>query len=96
MAPGLLMFAIYVLIPIFESIAISFYDWDGLGEKVFIGLGNYVELMDDDTFYVALKNNVLWLLLYLLAIPAGLPSPSSSTRRLPASGSTSRCSSFPS
>ncbi|WP_377293128.1 carbohydrate ABC transporter permease [Rhizobium sp. SG2393] len=72
MAPGLLMFAIYVLIPIFESIAISFYDWDGLGEKVFIGLGNYVELMDDDTFYVALKNNVLWLLLYLLAIPAGL------------------------
>ncbi|SIR18328.1 carbohydrate ABC transporter membrane protein 1, CUT1 family [Rhizobium sp. RU20A] len=72
MAPGLLMFAIYVLIPIFESIAISFYDWDGLGEKVFIGLSNYVELMDDDTFYVALKNNVLWLVLYLLAIPAGL------------------------
>ncbi|TWF59129.1 carbohydrate ABC transporter permease [Neorhizobium alkalisoli] len=72
LAPGLLMFIIYVLLPIFQSIWISFHDWDGLGEKVWIGLGNYRELLDDDSFYVSLKNNVIWLLLYLLAIPAGL------------------------
>lgn len=72
LAPGMLMFLIYVLIPIFESIWISFHDWDGLGEKVWIGLGNYVELLGDDTFYVALKNNVIWLVFYLLSIPAGL------------------------
>lgn len=72
LAPGLIMFVVYVLIPIFQSIWISFHEWDGLGEKAWIGLGNYVELLDDDTFYVSLKNNVLWLLLYLLSIPAGL------------------------
>ncbi|NTJ43571.1 sugar ABC transporter permease [Agrobacterium larrymoorei] len=72
LAPGMLMFLIYVLIPIFESIWISFHDWDGLGEKVWIGLGNYAELLSDDTFYVALKNNVIWLVFYLLSIPAGL------------------------
>lgn len=72
LAPGAIMFLIYVLIPIVQSIWISFHDWDGLGEKVWIGLGNYVELLDDDTFYTALKNNVLWLVLYLLAIPMGL------------------------
>lgn len=72
LAPGMMMFLIYVLIPIFESIWISFHDWDGLGEKVWIGLGNYVELLGDDTFYVALKNNVIWLVFYLLSIPAGL------------------------
>jgi multiple sugar transport system permease protein len=72
LAPGLLMFIVYVLLPIFQSIWISFHDWDGLGEKVWIGLGNYRELLDDDSFYVSLKNNVIWLLLYLLAIPAGL------------------------
>jgi len=66
------MFALYVIIPIFQSMAISFYDWDGLGEKVWIGTANYVELIDDDAFYTSLKNNLIWLLLYLLAVPAGL------------------------
>ncbi|WP_137129102.1 sugar ABC transporter permease [Rhizobium sp. FY34] len=72
LAPGLLMFVIYVLVPIFQSIWISFHDWDGLGEKVWIGLGNYVELIDDEDFYTSLKNNIIWLVLYLLSIPAGL------------------------
>ncbi|MDP3960368.1 MAG: sugar ABC transporter permease [Pseudorhodobacter sp.] len=72
LAPGMAMFALYVIIPIFQSMAISFYDWDGLGEKVWIGAANYVELIDDDAFYTSLKNNVIWLLLYLLAVPAGL------------------------
>lgn len=72
LAPGMIMFAVYVIIPIFQSMWISFYDWDGLGEKLWIGLDNYRELLDDDAFYTSLKNNVIWLVLYLLAIPAGL------------------------
>jgi multiple sugar transport system permease protein len=72
LAPGLLMFMIYVIIPIFQSMWISFYDWDGLGEARWIGTANYVELVDDDAFYTSLKNNVIWLLLYMLAVPAGL------------------------
>jgi len=72
LAPGLLMFAVYVVIPIFQSMAISFYDWDGLGQAEWIGTANYVELFDDDAFYTSLVNNVLWLGLFLLAVPAGL------------------------
>ena len=72
LAPGLLMFLIYVIVPIFQSMAISFYDWDGLGEAKWIGTENYVELLDDDAFYTSLKNNVIWLVLYMLAVPAGL------------------------
>lgn len=72
LAPGLLMFLIYVLVPIVQSIWISFHEWDGLGKKIWIGLGNYIELLDDDDFYTSLKNNVIWLVLYLLSIPAGL------------------------
>ena len=72
LAPGIAMFAIYVIIPIFQSMSISLYAWDGLGEKEYVGLSNYVELMDDDAFYTSLKNNVIWLLLYFLAIPGGL------------------------
>ena len=70
--PGLIMFSLYVIIPIFQSIWISFYQWDGLGEKIFIGAANYVELFDDEQLYVSLKNNVIWLVLYMLAVPIGL------------------------
>jgi len=72
LAPGILMFLVYVVYPIFGSVQISFHDWDGLGEKTWIGFANYVELMDDRSFYTSLKNNILWLVLYMLAIPAGL------------------------
>jgi len=72
LAPGMFMFAIYVVWPIFESFWLSFYDWDGLGQKVWLGWANYIELFDDDAFYTSLYNNVLWLVLYLLAVPAGL------------------------
>jgi len=72
LAPGMAMFALYVIIPIFQSMALSFYDWDGLGTAEWIGMANYVELIDDDAFYTSLWNNLLWLILYMLALPAGL------------------------
>ncbi|MFM2059192.1 MAG: hypothetical protein RLY71_3577 [Pseudomonadota bacterium] len=70
--PGMLMFGVYVIAPIFQSIAISFYDWDGLGEARWVGIANYVELTDDPDFRTALKNNLIWLAGFLLAVPAGL------------------------
>ena len=66
------MFMMYVIIPIFQSVNISFYEWDGLGEATWVGADNYIELMDDEAFYTSLKNNVIWLVLYMLAIPGGL------------------------
>jgi multiple sugar transport system permease protein len=72
LAPGLIFFTIYVLIPIVRSIWISFFDWDGMGPMTWIGIANYVELIGDESFYTSLKNNLAWLILYLLAIPAGL------------------------
>ena len=72
LAPGVLFFLVYVIIPIFESFGLSFYRWDGLGAPQFIGLENYRELSTDRAFEVSLWNNLKWLLLYLLAIPGGL------------------------
>ncbi len=72
LAPGGLMFLVYVIYPIFDSLWLSLYDWDGLGAKTWLGLANYVELFDDEAFYTSLWNNLLWLILYLLAVPAGL------------------------
>ena len=70
--PGLIMFTVYVIAPIIESIGLSFYSWDGLGKAKYIGLENYVNLFSDEAFYTALKNNIIWLFCYLLSVPAGL------------------------
>ena len=72
LAPGVLFFMLYVIIPIIQSFNISLYQWDGLGEATFVGLRNYEELATDRAFEISLWNNVKWLALYLLAIPAGL------------------------
>jgi multiple sugar transport system permease protein len=73
LAPGVLFFLIYVILPIFQSVWISFHEWDGLSPKwEWIGLQNYIDLFDDDDFYVSLRNNVIWLALYMLAPVIGL------------------------
>jgi multiple sugar transport system permease protein len=72
LAPVVSVFALYVIAPIFQSITISFYDWDGLGDKTFVGFANYVELWTDPDFWVSLKNNLIWFFGFLLSVPAGL------------------------
>jgi multiple sugar transport system permease protein len=72
LAPAILVFAVYVIYPIIDSITLSFYEWDGLGEKTWVGFGNYVELFDSEAFYTSLLNNFRWLVFYMLAPPIGM------------------------
>ncbi|MGI9347997.1 MAG: carbohydrate ABC transporter permease [Gammaproteobacteria bacterium] len=72
MAPALILFAGYVAWPIVQSIWLSFYSWDGLGEKEWVGLANYAEMLEDEQIGIAVVNNIWWLVCYLLAPPLGL------------------------
>ena len=70
--PGLILFSLVILAASFETVWISLHDWDGIGAKTWVGLANYVELADDPQFYVSLKNNIIWLLIFMLAPPIDL------------------------
>lgn len=70
--PGLILFSIYVLYPIVRSFWVSFYEWDGMAEPIFVGWGNYIELFDDEVFWVSVQNNIIWLLLFLTSPAIGL------------------------
>ncbi len=78
LAPAILFFLVYVIFPIFQSLWISLFEWDGLYRPdgtwtgQWVGLDNYAKLWGDPKFWTSLKNNVLWLLLFMLAVPAGL------------------------
>lgn len=64
MAPAMALFFVFVLYSIFYILAASLYDWDGINEAVFVGLGNYIELFTDDrTFGLTLRNSFLWTFL---------------------------------
>lgn len=72
LAPALLLFGAFVLLPIIASIRLGFYDWDGISEARFVGLGNYREMGADPVFWQSLRNNLAWLAGFLLAPLLGL------------------------
>jgi raffinose/stachyose/melibiose transport system permease protein len=72
--PALLLYAIFVIYPISQSIRYSFYDWNGLEPLTdWIGLENYVSAFSDPLFLEALKHNFIIITLsLLLQIPFAL------------------------
>ncbi len=69
--PSFLIYVFFVLWPIFDTLRFSFYDWDGFSTPVFTGLGNYIRLLEDKVFHIALRNNLMFIVFYTL-FPIGL------------------------
>jgi len=70
--PAVAIFGTVIVSSAVQSIWISLYTWDGIGPKVWVGVDNYVELFQDAQFYTSLRNNVIWVLMFLLAPAIGL------------------------
>jgi len=54
--PGFLLYTVFVVYPIFSAVQISFTHWDGIGEQVFVGFANYVELFTNPSLLGQWKN----------------------------------------
>lgn len=74
MLPALLVYAVYTLYPILATFNYSLLDWSGVsGESEFIGVQNYVTLLNDASFWQALQNNLLLVVVSIFfQIPLGL------------------------
>lgn len=60
-AVPLLLFSVFIFSPVLFAIWVSFFDWNLLvPDKLFIGLSNYFELMNDDVFLIAIKNTFVY------------------------------------
>ncbi|HEX8496734.1 MAG TPA: sugar ABC transporter permease [Actinomycetales bacterium] len=60
---GLLLFTV---VPIVGSLVMAFFDWPVFGERTFVGLANFTELMSGDpVFRRVLLNTVLFVVAYL-------------------------------
>lgn len=67
-APGLLVYAAFLLYPLVRSIQISFYDWDGLTLGTWVGLDNYVKVVQDEGLRAAFTH-ALVLMLFFAVVP---------------------------
>ncbi|MBP3673546.1 MAG: sugar ABC transporter permease [Oscillospiraceae bacterium] len=59
MLPFLVFFVGFVLYPMFMCVFTSFFDATMGREDIFIGFQNYVDLFNDEVFWIALKNTML-------------------------------------
>ncbi|WP_227378694.1 carbohydrate ABC transporter permease [Haladaptatus halobius] len=58
--PSLAALALISVVPILRGIALSFYEYGGLQEDVFVGFENYVEVFGLPDFWVVMKNTFVW------------------------------------
>jgi len=73
-APGFIFYCLFVIYPIFSAARISFYRWNGIGEKVFVGFNNYVELFSNPVLFNQLLNALKHsLMLFILTIFIMIP-----------------------
>jgi putative chitobiose transport system permease protein len=62
LAPALILLGIFVFYPIAAVVYYSLTDYDIVRPPVFIGLDNFIRLLDDDTLKLALLHSFLYLL----------------------------------
>ena len=72
--PALLLFTLFVALPMGEAAWYSFYNWNGYGTpETFVGLKNYALLFENRAFRTALTNNLLIILVSLgIQLPLAL------------------------
>ncbi len=60
------LFAGFIGYPIVYTIYLSFFEWNGMAPtKKFVGFANYAYMLGDKYFYIALENNLRWLVVSL-------------------------------
>ena len=71
--PALVVYLVFVMIPVVQSMYISLFDWNGLSaEMEWTGLGNYVSLFTEDLVFRQSLHNSIIATAVLAIIPTGL------------------------
>jgi raffinose/stachyose/melibiose transport system permease protein len=66
LAPALLLYGVFFILPFGRTIFYSLTEWNGVGRWKFVGLANYVRLWSDDVYIAGLGRVGLWAVLALV------------------------------
>lgn len=72
--PVILIMCVFIFYPIIDSFRISTLNWNGISaDTTFIGLDNWIKLIQDKSFWLAFKNNIIIMVCsIIIQIPIGL------------------------
>ena len=63
-APGLLIYVVFMIYPFLNTIYLSFTNWDGItADKDWVGLSNYTRIFGEEVALKAFVNNIIWVIL---------------------------------
>lgn len=82
--PSIVGVTVFFLIPLIFSFGLAFTNWLGpTGRNLqFVGLANFKRLLSDEIFWMALRNNILYLLYVPLSVALGFLVASALNRRI--------------
>jgi ABC-type sugar transport system permease subunit len=74
LAIPLTLYLFWVIVPIFESMTFAFTKRDSIVYGMqFVGFRNFIRLLGDGQFWIAIKNNIIWLAAFVIVpVPLGL------------------------
>lgn len=68
-APPVILFLAFTLIPMIMAVGMSFTKYDVINPPAFVGLNNFKKLINDEFFWIAMKNTCVYTVMY---VPLGL------------------------
>jgi raffinose/stachyose/melibiose transport system permease protein len=66
MLPAFVLYGLFFIVPFARTMFGSLFDWNGMDNARFIGLGNYVQLAQDSLFLTGIGRVALWSLLAII------------------------------
>ena len=64
-APPVILFLMFTLIPMIMAIGMSFTKYDVINPPSFVGLANFKKLIHDEFFWIALKKHLCFIPSYM-------------------------------
>ena len=84
LAPAVALLIAFIGVPLYESLALSLYKWNGLRPPQWAGLQNFLDLPSDPYFWLALQHTLVFALLQtVFTVGLGLLLAVAISRRMP-------------
>lgn len=69
LAPNFILVMLFTFIPALGGLALSTAEWDVFSAPKYVAEENYVELVDDDDFWISLRNTIVYT---FTTVPVGI------------------------
>ena len=67
-SPAIFFIGFFVIYPIVNVVKLSFFSWQGLGPRIFVGLANFRKLLYDPSFHISTYNTLLFTVVTVVGL----------------------------